>query len=191
MAKKKNYVRVSTPKGRLSFPNLLEPDFKYLSKTEKEYSAKILIEKTQDVSKLQAAIEEAAKELDDPEGFNSPLVDGDTTKSEYENGYWVLRASSKVTEKSYPPKVVDHYKKDITDPSLVYSGCNARLGLSLGAYDVDARDGRNYGVKAYLNSALILPGGDPWAGGVDDLFEGLDLEEIADEALAVDEETPF
>lgn len=170
--------RVTTPKGRVSFPNLFTPRAVMTGAAEK-YSVTLLIPKTEDISKL---VELRNKTVSDkwpdantrPKKLHNPIKDGDTDvmddgtlrKEKYPEvaGHWIIAASR--TKKAGAPKVVDQQMQAILDEGEVYAGCYARMSVHAFAYAPSKNAPQSkYGVSFGLNNVQKLAEGEPFAGG--------------------------
>ena len=137
-------VKVGTPKPvRLSYVTLTTPK-KFADGATAKYSAVLLIPKSD--TETVKAIKKAAKECFDsnPSVFKDydfaskfdKIYDGDGRApkgkkygDEYA-GFWVLNASN-----SRKPALRDKNGNEILDESEIYSGCWAKVGLTIYAYN--------------------------------------------------------
>ncbi len=155
----KNTQTIITPKGRLSYPHLLERNSGGSYPSDK-YETTFLIEKTKDISEIQDACMSALN-AKFPGKFKSlstlkhpPLRDGDD--EEKYPGYWYLKAKT-----DYRPTIVGpNPKLTIDDPELIYGGQNARLSLGIFTYDKAG----SKGVSLNLKNVQILGGGESFGG---------------------------
>lgn len=168
---KLNECQVVTGEVRLSFCNLFEP--KAMNEGEApKYSCTIILDKKKnaaDIDAIKAAIKKAAEKGAQkhfggrvPQNVTNTLQDGDVVvddlgdlKSdkypEYKGCYF-MRLSTK-----YAPKILGPDKNEITDPTLVYSGCYGRVSLTTFAYSGNG----NRGVSASLNNVMKTRDGEP------------------------------
>ena len=150
MANNPNPTHVVTGKVRLSYAHLTMPYKSQLADEgdKAKYSVTLLIPKTDTVTKakIDAAIKAAGekalangrfKKGTPVDKLPSPVHDGDGYKAdgytEYGpecKGMWVLTASS-----ADQPKVVDLGLNPILDPTEIYSGMWARVGLDFFGYN--------------------------------------------------------
>ena len=157
----KHEVKVITPKGRLSYPHLLEPNVGG-NFPSGEYETLLLINKSEDVNPMMEALKNL---LSDAFGDkltlgslkHQPIKDGDKEKEPEKKGCWVIKAKNE-----YKPKVVGPDPTQvITDKKLIYGGANARLSVTFFAYD--NKFGK--GIKVNLRNVQLLGGGEGFGGG--------------------------
>ena len=175
-------VNVTTPLCRLAFPAVFEtkPDLN----GKEQYSVTMLFDKkTTDMSKLKAALLQAAKN-----GFGADvdlktidmkrIVDGDTKERSEFKGMWVVKAKTAINA----PGVVDAKLNKILDPTEIYSGVYAHVNVTAQVYKLPSK-----GVTFYLNHVQKVKDGQPFAGGpvAQDVFSALEINEpvtgVADE----------
>lgn len=188
MAKKEfKGVNLTLPLSRLAYPVLFEQKYNDL-KQKSEWAVTMLFDKkTADLSKLKAAIVQAAKLEFGPDVDLKTLdlkriVDGDTKdRSEYA-GQWVVKAATRLKA----PGVVDAQLNKILDPSEIYSGVYAHVNVTVKAYAMP-----NKGVTLYLNHVQKVKDGEQIAGGpkAQDVFEELDITETETNIEGVSAET--
>lgn len=164
---------IITPKGRLSYPHLLERNTQGNYPSDK-YETLLLIPKTSDISVLNEACNAVFKEmfsdeLDDPSELkHPPIKDGDEKGGEYA-GHWYIKAKS-----DNRPAIVGANPKDTIDsPEMVYGGQWARLSLDVYGYKKPGNKGIAWGLK----NVQILGGGEPFGGGAGDPSTQFSLEE--------------
>lgn len=165
-----------TPKGRLSYPHLLERNTGGNYPSDK-YETLLLIPKSADISELEAAATKAMVDMFDDEYDsiydlkNPPLRDGDEKGGEY-SGHWVLKAKS-----DNRPAIVGPNPKVIIDsPEEVYGGQWARLSLNVYAYKKPGNKGVAWGLK----NVQIIGGGEAFGGGAgrpEDQFTEVTIED--------------
>lgn len=153
---------------------------------EKKFSTSIIIDKKDKelIKKIEAAVE-AAKESGKakwggtiPKKLKLPLRDGDDDDSRSEDeayqGMYFLNATSRTK-----PGIIDSvHKKEITDQSLVYSGCYVYVSLNMYPYDTKG----NKGVAVGLNNIMKYKDGEPLAGRASAESDFADLELAGDTA---------
>lgn len=174
--KKKNPLQISTPKFRVSFPEL------FTAKTNDdgenpEYSLKMLFSKKTDMTEMKRVVERAAKEKwgdKVPKSLQRPFVDGDTKDYDGYEGQIVVRASSK-----YKPKVCDRDPNvEITSSEDLYPGCYARAVVLARAYEAKDKKGTvmKRGVSFRLVAVQKWEEGEPFINRPEatDLFDSLD-----------------
>jgi hypothetical protein len=165
-----------TPKGRLSYPHLFEPQIPP-NQSEPVYSCTLVFEDGTDMSALQKIADAAGKEkfgekyesLKKSGKIRSPFREDGEEKG-YPAGSVFINLKSKTA-----PGIVSIYPGDdgkpakITDPSQVYAGCYARASVRSFAYDVNG----NKGVSFALNNIQKLGDGDRLDGRMraEDEFE--------------------
>jgi len=160
-ADKPKAIKVTTPKFRLSFPNLDQP--RGFEGQEPKYSITMLFPKDQDMSWLKTKIVECltakfGDKIKWPKGMKNPIRDGNEQESPlkgYEGCYFVTARSKD------KPGCVDSKCQDIIDVrNEVYAGCYARATIALYTYDKAG----NKGVGIALNNIQKLADGEPFSG---------------------------
>ena len=152
---------IITPKGRLSYPHLLNRNTEGNYPSDK-YETLLLIPKTENISVLIKACEAVLMEMFSEEyaGLdqlkNPPVRDGDEKGGEYA-GHWFIKAKSD----NRPAIVGPNPKVVIDNPELVYGGQWARLSLSVYGYKKPGNKGIAFGLK----NVQILGGGEPFGSG--------------------------
>ena len=173
-------IKITTPKGRLSFPHLFEPT-KYKEDSKAQYNCTILFPKNEDLSKLKTAMglaQEQAFGKDKknwPKNINLPWRDGDD-KDDYEGYAGNYYLSAKTFNR---PPVIDRQKQKIEDAEEIYGGCYGRLALVIKVTE----SGGKYYVTCYLQGVQKLSDGEKFGGGgldVDSAFDDIDDEENDD-----------
>jgi hypothetical protein len=143
MVKKSVYTKFMTPKFRISYPHLIEPQLgpdgtgtpKYglkmmFPKEGMDQEDKLLFQKLREGSK-KAAIDYWGDPL--PKNLKKPLKDGDADSDrEEDKGFWYASARSKDK-----PGVVSAQCLKIIDPdeikNMIYPGCWCRATIAVGA----------------------------------------------------------
>lgn len=153
---------------RLSYTNLLVPRAQSEDKPEVlTYSTALLIPKsdTATVDAIKAAIKEA---LDEgvvkkwggkrPANLKNPLRDGDAERPDDEvyAGHYFINGKGPKGGKEAPILLAANGAKT-TDPSVIYSGVYARVGIQFYPFDVSG----NRGVACGITSVLSSEHGDP------------------------------
>ena len=176
MAKKEfKGVNLTLPLCRLAYPVLFEQKYNELKKKD-EWAVTMLFDKgTADLSKLKAAIVQAAKlefgpDVDLNELDLRRIQDGDTKERSEYLGQFVVKAATRLKA----PGVVDAQLNKILDPSEIYSGVYANVNVTVKAYAKP-----NKGVTLYLNHVQKVKDGEQIAGGpkAADVFEELEITE--------------
>lgn len=174
---KQGNVRVTTPKGRVSFPHCFIARAAVPGGDEK-YSITLLIPKTENIEKLteirnKAVTDKWPDAQKRPKNLHNPIKDGDTDvmndgslrKDKYPEcaGHWIIAASR--AKKSGPPKVVDQGMQQILDEADLYAGCYARMSVHAFAYGPSKdRPQVKPGVSFGLNNVQKLAEGEPLGG---------------------------
>jgi len=182
--KTNNPCKVITGKCRLSFEHVWKPS-KMDEDSQAKYSASIIIPKTDKATldKIRAAQEAAIKagitskwEGKKPAKLKLPLRDGDEDRPDDPNyaGCYFLNATS-----SLKPGIVDMARQEITDESLVYSGCYCRFALNFYPFSVRG----NKGVAAGLNCIQKVRDGEHLGGGMNakDAFDDDFIDELLED----------
>ena len=180
---------IITPKARLSYPYLLDPNPKAKGKDGKlKYTVSILIPPTADISLLKKAAGAAAneefgaekvKELMELSKFNVPFLDAFEKSRTEKNpagspefkGWTMIRASS-----LQKPGLVNAKAENVDDSSEVYPGRWACVSLKPNAYP--PIDGGKYGINFWLQNVQLLDHDTPLAGSAiraEDEFSPVDV----------------
>lgn len=155
-------ARFVTPKGRFSYPSVIEPTS--FQGSDPRYSCTLLLSKDDKdiadvIEKLEGLHEEAMEECFGdkvPRQFERwGITDGDELEDPNVAGHWVVKASNK-----NKPAVVDADKQEVLDASEVYGGCYGRLNIWAKAYG----SGNRGGVTFELLAAQKLEDGDAFGG---------------------------
>ena len=181
-----NPNQMTTGEARLSYVHLDKP-YAHDGNQNAKYSVTVLMPKTdvQAKARLDAAFE-AAKQSGITSKWNgtlppviaSAIHDGDGVRPNGEpfgaecRGCWVFTASSK-----NPVPLVDASMNPIVQKGELYSGCYARVCVSLFPYNSNGKRGIGIGLEAVQK----LRDGDPLGGGVTvtDAFGGAPMAQPA------------
>lgn len=165
---------------RISYEHLLSPHSQ--NGQEAKYSAMILLPKSDMLGKqkIDTAIRAAAQKAIEKFGQAFPanprnsVHDGDGTKPSDNQpygdeckGHWVFTASNK-----NKPNLVDINLQPILDPTEVYSGMYANVGLTFFGYNAP----QNKGIGVALDNVQKIADGEPLGGvraSAEDDFAGL------------------
>ena len=155
--------RIVTGKVRLSYAHIWEPVS--INGGDEKYSVSLIIPKSdkKTVSDIKKAIEDAKEDGKTkfggkiPANLKLPLRDGDIERPDdeaYHNSYFI-NANSKDK-----PQIVDRNVQAILDQSEVYSGCYARVSISLYAFNSNG----NRGIACGLGNIQKIADGEPLGG---------------------------
>lgn len=154
---------ITTKPGRLSFPFLFtaRPG---LNGGDAKFSTNLLFDGDVDLAPLTKLVKETVADAYPsgklPKGFKMAMQKQDNMAAEgsagYVAGHYVIKASTK-----RKPTIVDRNMKPITDESLIYPGCWARLSVRPYCYDMELSKGLTF----ELASVQFLADGEPLAGG--------------------------
>ena len=177
MSRKINDTRVTVTGVRLSYANVWKP--KSINGSEEKYSVSLIIPKsdTQTLQLINEAIDSATENGTSKFGgktpnkgvLKTPLRDGDIERENdeaYKNAYFI-NANSK--EK---PRIVDLQRRDITDESLVYSGCHANVSVTFYAYNASG----NKGVACGLCNIQKVKDGEALSGSALTVYDDFEAE---------------
>ena len=163
---KGNYygTKVVTPVGRLSYPSLFTKAKPMEEGKEGKYELTLYIPKSEDISKLQAGLEEVGKAFykENWKGLSKlqkcPIKDGDDQNDPNAKGHWVIRCNS-----SNKPNVVraDNSAIEGQDHEEVYGGCWGRASLLPASYSMPA----NKGLKFFLENVQKVKDGERFGNG--------------------------
>ena len=154
-------VSVVTGKVRLSYVFVKQP-----GKLDGKYSVTAIIPKDDDktLPKIKKAIKDCVDEGvsskwggKKPSNLWNPLRDGDEVADEHPEyaGCYYIKCKS-----SEQPGVIDRQKNEIFDLDDLYSGCYARLDLSLFPYANNSN-----GIGVGLNNIQMIAEGERLGGG--------------------------
>lgn len=178
---KRTGTKVVTGKVRLSYANLFEP--KGFDGNEPQYSVSLIIPKndTDTLKAIKEAIAEA-KENDKgkwngkiPANLKTPLRDGDEERPDdeaYADSYFI-NANSKKKK----PQVVGLKGENLGEDE-VYSGCYARVSITLYGFNASG----NRGIGCGLGNVQKLDDGESFGGG-SSASEDFEFEDAEDDFL--------
>lgn len=152
-----------TGKVRLSYAHLWEPVS--INGGAEKYSVSLIIPKsdTETVKAIQEAVEQAKQDGKAkfggkiPEKLKLPLRDGDIERPDdeaYVNSYFINANSDEA------PNIVDRKVQPILDRSEVYSGCYARVSISVYAFNTNG----NRGIACGLGNVQKIEDGESLGG---------------------------
>ncbi len=158
------YVKVMTPKFRVSFPAVFKPKRNQLSQKD-EYNVVALFEKGTNLKPLVDAVETVmiekwgADKKKWPKNIRSPFRDqGEKRKEDtgtLPNGY--VEGAVFINLKSVQkPGLINENKDDIIDESEFYAGCYAIATVTAYAYS----QAGNHGVSFGLNNVMKVGEGE-------------------------------
>lgn len=155
--------KVVTGLVRLSYAHVWEPAS--INGSDEKYSVSLIIPKsdTKTVKAIQDAVEQAKQDGKAkfggkiPANLKLPLRDGDIERPDdeaYSDSYFI-NANSKDK-----PQIVDKNVQPILDKNEVYSGCYARVSITLYAFNSNG----NRGIACGLGNIQKVADGDPLGG---------------------------
>ena len=156
-------AKVVTGKVRLSYEHVWEPAA--IKDGEPKYSVSLIIPKSdkKTIKAIQDAIEQAKEDGKAkfggriPANLKLPLRDGDIERPEdeaYADSYFI-NANSKDK-----PQIVDKQVQPILDKNEVYSGCYARVSISIYPFNTNG----NRGIACGLGNIQKIADGEPLGG---------------------------
>ena len=170
--------KVVTGIVRLSYAHVWEPAS--INGGDEKYSVSLIIPKsdTKTIKAIQDAVEQAKQDGKAkfggkiPANLKLPLRDGDIERPDdeaYADSYFI-NANSKDK-----PQIVDIKVQPILDQSEVYSGCYARVSITLYAFNSNG----NRGIACGLGNIQKVADGEPLGGRsrAEDDFTALDEDE--------------
>lgn len=152
-----------TGKVRLSYEHVWEPAA--IKDGDPKYSVSLIIPKSdkKTIKAIQDAVEQAKQDGKAkfggriPANLKLPLRDGDIERPEdeaYANSYFI-NANSKDK-----PQIVDKQVQPILDRNEVYSGCYARVSISIYPFNTNG----NRGIACGLGNIQKIADGEPLGG---------------------------
>lgn len=175
-----NDVKVVFGPCRLSYPSLFEKKKFDGDAGDGKYMATVLIPKNEKetINALNKAIE-AAKTAGItakwkgklPAKLALPMVDGDDTDDEYQQGHFTIKAKT-----STRPAVTDKKGAPIVDEEEIYGGVWAFVSVTFYAYNAAG----NTGVAAALNGVKKFKDDEPFGQSSAHDFDGIDDEDDDD-----------
>lgn len=156
-------AKVVTGKVRLSYEHVWEPAA--IKDSDPKYSVSLIIPKSdkKTIKAIQDAIEQAKEDGKAkfggkiPANLKLPLRDGDIERPEdetYADSYFI-NANSKDK-----PQIVDRNVQPILDKNEVYSGCYARVSVSIYPFNTNG----NRGIACGLGNIQKIADGEPLGG---------------------------
>ncbi len=156
-------AKVVTGKVRLSYEHIWEPAA--IKDGEPKYSVSLIIPKSdkKTIKAIKDAIEQATEDGKAkfggkiPANLKLPLRDGDIERPEdeaYADSYFI-NANSKDK-----PQIVDKQVQPILDKNEVYSGCYARVSISIYPFNTNG----NRGIACGLGNIQKIADGEPLGG---------------------------
>ena len=171
-------AKVVTNEVRFSYTHLWEPQA--INGSEPKYSVSLIIPKkdTETIKAIKEAIETAKKDGiakfggKIPANLKLPLRDGDIERPDdeaYADSYFI-NCNSKDK-----PQIVDKNVQPILDRNEVYSGCYARVSISLYPFNTNG----NKGIACGLGNIQKIADGEPLGGRTraEDDFEAYEDED--------------
>lgn len=184
-------LKITTPKFRVSFPNLDQP--RGFEGQEPKYSITMLFPKNTDMGWIREKLTETMvakfgpNKANWPKGLRNPIRDGDEMESPLKgyDGHYFIKASTKDK-----PGCVNAQCDDIIDVrGELYAGCYARATVALSYYDKAG----NKGIGVWLNNIQKLGDGESFGGKRDAKsdFDAVEGAKVASNAAAAEEDELF
>jgi len=184
MANKAKTITITTPKFRVSYPNVFEPRYNQLSK-QNEYSCVALFPKATDLAVLKKAAKEAAESLWGPDQTKwpkkmRPILKNQEDLAKDVNGKQVMPAGTEAgafylnLKSKDKPGLVDQATNPIFEKNDFYAGCYARAVVNVKAYE----QAGNTGISFYLQHIQKMADGEPLGSRVraEDAFAPVDVD---------------
>lgn len=183
-----------TTKGTVTFPQVFTPAS--FNGGKAKYSINLLFSESDMADPKMVAIKKAVKELAIEKWgeanlvkkqkaglFVSPFKSGEDKAEKYPiyEGKTILSASTQ-----YAPSIVDASRQEIIDPSAFYGGCEARIAITLYAWEYLNK----YGIGCNVNHIQKLGDGDKLGSAkvtADDVFSD-EVSETASKASTTADE---
>lgn len=176
--------KVTTPRFRVSFPNVFKPRKKDKPEDADKWGLTMLFTKDTDLSAMKAACKAAAQEEwgdKIPKNLVMPFRDGDEKDYDGYAGMTFVNVSS-----NQEPGVCDRNPKvKLTSEQEFYAGCYARATLRAFAYDYKGKKGVSFG----LNNIQKLDDGESFSGrkSAANDFEAFESDENLPESYETEE----
>ena len=156
-------AKLVTGKVRLSYAHIWEPVS--VNGGDEKYGVSLIIPKsdTKTINAIKQAVEEAKADGKTkyggkiPANLKLPLRDGDIERPDdeaYRDSYFINANSNE------KPQIVDRKVQAILDRSEVYSGCYARVSITLYPFNING----NKGVACGLGNIQKIADGEPLGG---------------------------
>ena len=155
--KQQKYISMITPVGKVAFPFVFKSKFNSLSGKE-EYEITLIFKNKEDAKKIHQQVKQASlnKWRKIPQGFNSPLKDGNTLFNKDPEKYKMFKDTYFIKAKTpHHIEVVDRQNNEIFDETDFYAGCYSRILVTLSPYHQSG----NIGVTLYLNAVQKIDEG--------------------------------
>lgn len=172
---KKEFVKITTPTFRVSFPNVFKPKSNFEGQ-KPSYSIQMLFDKDADIEQMKKAAFDAGVKKWGPDKKKWPkfryptFADGNEKANKLASHKDMVVVNARSMEK---PGVIDKDYNEILEPAEFYAGCYARATLSVYAYEKLGNAGISFG----LQNIMKIKDGKPLGGkkNAKDDFAEIDL----------------
>lgn len=136
---------------RINFPKVFKPEA-FQGKGDPKYSVQFIFDKSElpAINRAIAQVIQMRWDGTPPVDLQVPYMDGSRKSERAYKGKLYAYAKAAANHK---PQVVDEFKQDIMDESVIYSGCYAKLCLRPYGYDYGGKPGVGLGLQILMKVA--------------------------------------
>lgn len=177
-------MSVTTPVGRLSFPNLFKAE-QINGEGKPKYSCTVVFEpNTPGLREMRDAVQKLIDKKWNgklPDRYKDPFLDGDDTERPEYKGKVVVRFA---TEEKNKPQIVGTMREPISDPARLYSGCYVRVNCNPYTWKFGNKEGISFG----LNHVQFVRDGGRWdgRGNAEDVFTDIEPDDAETDDMVDD-----